>query len=136
MMHPLIVRAKDEINAWSSDQPRELALAVAALCRDILDHGGLPSDSAAWIGIRRAFDVTPGQSIADSIAGWDDWCRYADVDVNDRDAFVKLGIITWTVKMLLLKFGMLVGTEPISDFDAWKQLLCQHLDKHILIDRN
>jgi len=41
-MHPLIEHAKKTVASWTNDEPRELAIAVAALCRQTLDSGGLP----------------------------------------------------------------------------------------------
>lgn len=132
-MHFLITRARNAIDSWTCDQPRELALGVAALCRDTLDYGGLPTDSTDWRKLRASFDVTAGQSIADSIASWDHWCRYAHVDLTDREAFVKLGIVTWTVKLLLRKLGALAGCDPMPDFHEWKRELCMCLDQYILM---
>lgn len=132
-MHSLIDQAKETIASWSSDEPRDLALAVAALCRQTLDAGGLPTDSPDWQRLRSAFDVSKGQGIAESIVRWDKCCTTADVDVlTNREAFVKLGVVTWLVKFTAKRFGMLPGSELISDFGEWKQRLCQCLDKHII----
>ena len=131
-MHPLVVRAKETIRSWTSDQPRDLGLAVSALCRDILDHGGLPGGSPDWTALRAAFDVKKGDSIGETFGRWDHWCRHADVDLEDRAAFVKMGIVTVTVKWTLKKFGMLSGPPaPIPQFGAWKEELCESLDKFI-----
>jgi hypothetical protein len=136
-MHPLIDSAIETISSWTSDEPSDLTLAVAALCRDTLDSGGLPNGSPDWFKGRKLFEVTAGQNIADSIVAWDDWCRFAEVDVrNDRTACVKLGIVTWTTKFILIRFGMLVGSEAIPDFEEWKQRLCQCLEKYIVVNKN
>lgn len=136
-MHPLIEEAKSIIASWSSDEPRDLALAVAALCRHTLDAGGLPTDSRDWQRLRSAFDVSKGQSIMQSVARWDDLVRYADVDVqSNQEAFVKLGIVTWLVKLTAKQFGMLQASDPIPDFGEWKQCLCQCLEKYILVEQN
>lgn len=136
-MHPLIVQAKETVASWSNDEPRELALAVAALCRETLDRDGLPPESPDWIHLRIAFEISKGQSISESIANWDECCRTADVDVqSSQDALVKLGIVTWLVKFLARRFGMLPGSEPIADFDKWKQRLIECFDKYILVGRN
>lgn len=133
-MHPLIVRAEEIVSSWDSDEPRALALAAAALCKTTLDAGGLPTDSPDWIRLREAFDVQTGQSIAESIVKWDDLCRFADVDLtNNRDAYVKMGIVTWTVKLLLKRFGMLVHSEAITDFAEWKRRLCHCLGNYIIV---
>jgi hypothetical protein len=138
-MHPLIVQAKETVASWSSDEPRELALAVAALCRQTLDAGGLPTRSPDWLRLRSAFDVSKGQSISESIVNWDECCRTADLDLDvlsSQEAYVKLGIVTWVVKFLGKKFGMLSGSEPITDFDEWKLRLVECFDKYILVGRN
>jgi hypothetical protein len=136
-MHPLIDQAKETVASWTTDKPRELALAVAALCRDTLDSGGLPTDSPEWARLRSAFDVSQGQSIGQSVVEWDECCRTVDVDVQpNQEAFVKLGIVTWLVKFLAKRFGMLPGSDPINDFDEWKNRLCESFDKYILVSRN
>jgi hypothetical protein len=135
-MHALIEQAKTSIRTWSSDEPRDLAIAAASLCREILDVGALPDGDHDWQRLRRSFDIKRGQSIASSIADWDDQCRFGDFDISDRDAFVKLGIVTWTVKMLLKKFGMLSGpTEPPMSLEEWKIKLIDCLDRYIIMDR-
>lgn len=133
-MHALIKKATDAVSSWTSDDPRELSLAVAMLCRDILDSGELPRDSPDWQSLRDSFDITTGQSISDTLLEWDHWCRHADVNLENREAFVKLGIVTWAVKLLLKKFGMLVGCEPESDFYAWKRQLSDRFENSIIRD--
>ena len=132
-VNPLIEQAKTKINSWNSSEPRELALAVASLCRLTLDSGGLPTGDADWRAMRAAFDVQKGQGIAETIVSWDEWCRTADVDVSNDESFVKLGIVTWVVKFLARWLGMVAGSEPISDFDEWKSRLCKVLDEHIIV---
>ena len=56
-MHKLIEKAKSHIENWTSDEPRDLTLAVAAMCRDVLDDGPLPSGDAAWGDLRRSFNI-------------------------------------------------------------------------------
>lgn len=135
-MHRLIERAKESIRGWSSDQPRDLALAVASLCREILDDGKLPEGDLDWLQLRQAFDVVEGQSIAANIARWDDLCRLGDFDISDHDAFVKLGIVTWTEKMLLKKLGMLSGPKEDMGFEEWKSALIEYLDKYIIMSEH
>jgi len=123
-MHPLIDQAKDTVASWTNDEPRELALAVAALCRQTLDAGGLPTDSPDWARLRSAFDVSKGQGIGESIVKWDGCCTTADVDLaSNQEAFVKLGIVTWLVKFLAKRLGMMEGSDWINDFDEWKRRL-------------
>jgi len=55
---------------------------------------------------------------------------------SNQEAFVKLGIVTWLVKFLAKRFGMLPRSEPINDFDAWKQRLCECFDKYIPVSQN
>lgn len=133
-MHPLIEQAKKKVTSWVDDEPRELALAVAALCRETLDAGGLPTDSPDWARLRSAFDIVKDQGIGERVLRWDECCRSADVDLlSNHEAFVKLGIVTWLVKFLAKRFGMLRGSDPITDFAQWKLRLCECLDKYILV---
>lgn len=135
-MHRLIEHAKRSVRQWSSDQPRDLAIAVATLCREVLDDGDLPEGDLDWQRLRRSFDIAKGESIAATIGQWDDLCRLGDCDISDRDAFVKLGIVTWTVKMLLRKLGMLTG-PPSQDMglEEWKAHFIDCLDRYI-VDRS
>jgi hypothetical protein len=71
----LIEQAKATIRDWSSDEPRDLVIAVASLCREILDVGNLPEGDHDWQRLRQSFDLKRGQSIASTIADWDDQCR-------------------------------------------------------------
>jgi hypothetical protein len=135
-MHPLIAQAKQTVASWTNDDPRELAIVVAALCRAMLDAGGLPTDSPDWTRLRIAFDVAKGQNIGESIVKWDECCRTAVVDLSNQESFVKLGIVTWLVKFLARRLGMLPGSQPISDFDEWKRRLGDCFDKYILVSRN
>lgn len=134
-MHALIEQAKTSIRRWSSDEPRDLAIAVASLCVEILDVGNLPEGDQDWQRLRQSFDIKRGQSIVPTIASWDDQCRLGDFDISDHDAYVKLGIVTWIVKLLLKKLGMLSGPlEPPMSFDAWKALLIDRLDRYIIVN--
>jgi hypothetical protein len=135
-MHPLIEQAKQTIAAWTNDEPRELAIAVAALCRETLDAGGLPTDSPDWARLRNAFDVVEGQDIGDTIVKWDQYASTEDVDLSNQVSFVKLGIVTWLVKFLAKRLGMLPGSQPINDFAEWKGRLCDCFDKYILVSPN
>jgi len=133
-MHPLIERAKNTIAEWSSDHPHDLSLSVATLCREILDDGELPND-LDWQRLRQSFDIERGQSIASTILEWDELCRLGDFDISDHDAFVKLGIVTWTVKLLLKHLGMLSGPPaPKLELEAWKSNLIECLDKYIIVN--
>ncbi len=135
-MHPLIEHAKTSIREWSSDQPRDLAIAVASLCREILDNGELPQGDQDWIRLRQAFDIVRGQSIASTIAEWDDLCRLGDFDISDREAFVKLGIVTWIVKKLLKQLGMLSGPPaPKMELEEWKADLIDCLDRYVIVNQ-
>lgn len=77
--------------------------------------------------IREAFEIQAGDPIADSLKRWDHWARYAQVDLSDRAASVKLGIVTWSVKLLLKQLGLLPASEPYGTFDEWKLRLCHML---------
>lgn len=131
-MHPLIERAKNQIRGWSSGRPADLARDVARLCRDILDDGGLPEHDRDWQRLRRAFDVAEGESLAAAVARWDDLCRFGDFDISNRDLLVKLGIVNWTVKELLLKVGMLGESNRDLGLEPWKASLIDCLDRYIL----
>jgi hypothetical protein len=127
-MHPLIDQAKKTVTSWTINGPRELA--VAALCRQTLGSGGLPTDSPDWARLRSAFDVSKGQGIGETIVRWDECCTTADVDVHsNQESCVKLGVVTWLVEFLEKRFGMFAGSEPIKDFEEWKHRLCQCFDK-------
>ena len=129
-MNKLIERAKDTIRTWSSDDPRDLAFAVAALCREILDDGEMPIEGLDWMRLRQAFDIVEGQSIASTIALWDDLCCLGDSTyISNHDAFVKIGIVTWTVKSLLKKLGMLSGPRQEIGLEEWKVKLIKCLDR-------
>lgn len=130
-MHPLIEQAKERVTSWTNSKPRELAIAVADLCRETLDAGGCPTDSPDWTRLRRSFDVAKGDDIGDSIVKWDKCCRTADIELSNQESFVKLGIVTWLVKFIAQRFGMLPGSAPIHDFDEWKRRLCDCFDKYI-----
>jgi hypothetical protein len=133
-MHPLIERAKNSVRSWSSDQPRDLAISVASFCREILDAGELPVEGQDWGRLRQAFDFVAGQPIGPTIAEWDDLCRFGHFDViSNREAYVKLGIITWTVKLLLKKLGILTGPKQEMGLEEWKAKLVSCLDKYILV---
>ncbi len=131
----LIEQAKASIRGWSSDEPRDLAIAVASLCREVLDVGNLPNGDHDWQRLRQSFDIKRGQSIGSTIADWDDQCRLGDFDISDNDDCVKLGIVTWTVKKLLKRFGMLSGpAEPPMSFEEWKANLIDCLDRYIIVN--
>lgn len=132
-MHSLIEQAKTAIRGWSSDEPRDLAIAVASLCREILDVGDLPEGDHDWHRLRQSFNIKRGQPIASTIVDWDDQCRLGDFDISDHDAYVKLGVVTWTVKKLLEKLGMLSGaTGPPVSLEEWKANLIDCLDRYIM----
>ena len=134
-MHPLIERAKQSIRDWSSDDPRDLAIAVATLCREILDVGKLPEADEDWLRLRLSFDVTHNQPLAAMISDWDNQCRLGDFDISDPECYVKLGIVTWTVKKLLKKLGMLSGAaEPPKALEEWKANLIDCLDRYIIVN--
>jgi hypothetical protein len=135
-MHSLIEHAKRNIREWFSDQPRDLAIAVASLCREILDDGDLPQGGRDWLRLRQSFHIVEGQSIASSIVEWDNLCRLGDFDVSDHDAYVKLAIVTWTEKMLLKKLGMLSG-PPTAEMglEEWKTQLIRCLDSYIIVKK-
>ncbi len=134
-MHALIEQAKTTINGWSSNEPRVLAIAVASLCREILDVGNLPEGDQDWQRLRQSFDIKHGQSIASTLAHWDDQCRLGDFAISDDDSYVKLGIVTWTVKKLLRQLGMLSGPpEPPMSLDAWKANLIDCLERYIIVN--
>ena len=133
-MHPLIEHAKATVRGWPSEEPRDLAIAVASLCKHILDDGGLPEDGSGGLRLRNALDVARGDSIAASVGAWDDLCRLGEFDISDNDAYVKLGIVTWTVKLLLKKLGMLTGESQTQELDEWKAGLCACLDKYIIVE--
>jgi hypothetical protein len=133
-MHPLIEQAKSEICGWSSDDPRDLAIAVASLCRQILDTGNLPEGDQAWQRLRQSFEIERGQSIAETIVGWDAQCRLGDFDISNHDSYVKLGIVTWSVKKLLKQLGMLTGPiDPPMPLEAWKANLIDCLERYIIV---
>lgn len=128
-MHRLVAHAKDAIGEWTSDAPRTLASSVALLCRQVIDDGGLPQCGRDWLRLRQSFDVVPGQSIASSIVEWDTLCRLGEFGVSEDEAFVKLGIVTWTVKMLLKHLGMLSGPSALKqELDEWKAQLIHFLE--------
>jgi hypothetical protein len=135
-MHPLIEQAKVSIRKWSSDEPRDLAIAAATLFREILDVGNLPNGDRDWQRLRDSFAIEHGQPIGPTIADWDDQCRLGNFDVSDRDDYVKLGIVTWTVKKLLKQFGMLSGpTEPPMPLESWKANLVDCLDRYVIVNQ-
>jgi hypothetical protein len=127
-MHPLTEQAIDRIQTWNSAEVATMCRAVAELCRETLDAGGLPTDSPDWQQMRDAFEIKAGEPIADSLKQWDHWVRFAEVDLSDRDAFVKMGIVTWSVKLLLKQLGLLSASEPFATLDEWKQRLCRMLE--------
>lgn len=131
-MHPLIEQAKSAIRTWSTDEPRELSLAVAAMCRGVLDATSLSAERAGWQQLRRSFDIEPGQEIAATIVQWDHHLRFGDFGETEGDAYVQLGIVTWTVKLLLKKLGMLTGPKQELELEEWKARLIENLDKYIL----
>ncbi|HVW01030.1 MAG TPA: hypothetical protein VHB77_11845 [Planctomycetaceae bacterium] len=126
-LHPLTEQAIARIQTWNSAEVPEMCRAVAELCRETLNAGGLPTDSPDWQRMREAFEIQAGDSIADSLKRWDHWVRYAQVDLSDRAASVKLGVVTWSVKLLLKQLGLLPASEPYSSLEEWKQQLCHLL---------
>ena len=135
-MHPLIEHAKNAIRSWSSDQPRDLAIAVASLCRETLDADELPTEGQDWARLRQAFELVEGQSFAATIVGWDDLCRLGQFDViSNHEAYVKLGIVTWTVKFLLKKLGWLTGPKEEVGLEEWKARLISCLDRYIIVPK-
>ena len=134
-MHPLIEQAIVSIRRWSSDEPRDLAVAAATLFREILDAGDLPDGDLDWQRLRESFDIKQGQPIGPTLAGWDDQCRVGDFDISKHDDYVKLGIVTWTVKKLLKQSGMLSGpTEPPIPLEDWKVNLINCLNRYIIVN--
>jgi hypothetical protein len=138
-MHRLIEQAKASIRKWPSDEPRDLARAVATLCSEVLDDNGLPPGKD-WMRLRQSFDVVKGESIASTIAEWHGRCRHGNFGLSDEDAtedaFVKLGIVTWTVTKLLKKLHMLTGPPaPDMSLEEWKSSLVQCLDRYIISGR-
>jgi hypothetical protein len=136
-MHPLIEQAKQRIRSWTSDSPRDLLIDVASLCREILDTSELPEKHPDWGRLRLLFDIKEGPLIAETITAWDDQCRLGDFDVlNSELLYIKLAIVTWTVKKLLKKFGMLFGPiDPPVELDAWKEELIGCLDRYIVVSK-
>ena len=128
--HPLIEQAKSTVQSWESDEPRDLTVAAASLCRLILDSNGLAD---ALHDLRQGFNIESGQSISETICLWDDNCNQAEWPLDDEEGYVKVGVVTWVTKFVLKKFNMLSGAEPIACFDEWKQSLCDCFDKYILI---
>ncbi|MFN3149090.1 hypothetical protein [Bremerella sp.] len=130
----MIEKAKRSIREWPSDDPRDLAIVVASLCRDVLDEGDLPEGDHDWRQLRESFDIAQGSSIAATIMRWDELCRLGDFDTSVHDSYVKLGIVTWSVKKLVLKLGMFRDPSAAqTDLEEWKTSLIHCLDKYILV---
>ena len=133
-MHPLIEQAKVSIRDWSTDDPRDVAIAAAKLLREILDVGDLPDGDRDWQHLRNSFDIKHEQPIGLTLANWDDQCRLGDFDMSKNDDYVNLGIVTWTVKKLLKQFGMLSGSsEPPMPLEDWKANLIDCLERYIIV---
>ena len=106
---------------------------MASLCRDILDNGTLPAGDRDLRRLREAFDITPGKSIGATIVSWHDLCRHGDFDISNHNDFVKLGIVTWTVTLLLKQLGMLTGPVQTTGLHEWQSHLRACLEKYVVI---
>lgn len=134
-MRLLLDDAKQTVLRWESDSPAMLTADAAALCREVLDHGGLP-EGESWSLLRRSFDrnrIADFEDAREAIKEWDDHCCLLDFDLlnSDVSSTVKLGIVTWVAKFLAMKFNLLSGCNPVYEFDEWKVRLCGSLEKTV-----
>ncbi len=133
-----IVASQERIRSWAIDEPRALVEAAAALCRETLDAGGLPHGSPAWQTLRDAFNpdsIDAAPDVREAVCRWDDLVRSEELEdtpsLDDRSDIIKLGIVTWVVKFLAKRLGLLAGSDPIPDFAEWKDRLGQAIEKYV-----
>ena len=136
-MHDPIAAAAVRIRGWDVDEPRGLVDAAAALCRETLDEGGLPEGSPAWRELRHSFEgssVGRASDVREIVCRWDERIRDPDLEedlLDDQAAAIKLGIVTWIVKSLAKRLGLIEGAEPIPGFDEWRARLCLDLERYV-----
>ena len=72
-----------------------------------------------------------GQPIAETIVKWDDLCRFGDFDISDCTYFIKLGVVTWSVKLLAKRLGMAHWTaaQESKVLDEWRNGLRGFFEK-------
>ena len=136
-MHDPIAAAAGRIQGWDVDEPRGLLDAAAGLCRETLDDGGLPGGSPAWRELRTSFDEACGgraSDVREVVCRWDERVRDPDLEedlLDDQTAAIKLGIVTWVVKALAARLGLIEVAKPAPGFDEWKARLCLDLERYV-----